>query len=152
MTELLKQAHQMLYSYQLTRWQGTKDFAPERSLTRQEAARFMTEFATNVLCRKPSRSYAHQFTDLGDADPTLLPYIYKSYDYLIFNGDGNPNGDKAQTTFRPYDLITVDELSAILTRLVKNHTMEEPAEDRARNYRNYIGSIASKSALKNDIR
>ena len=152
MTELLKQAHQMLYSYQLTRWQGTRDFAPERSLTRQEAARFMTEFATNVLCRKPSRSYADQFTDLGDADPTLLPYIYKSYDYLIFNGDANPNGDKAKTTFRPYDLITVDELSTIITRLVKNQTMEEPAEDRARNYRNYIGSIASKSALKNDIR
>lgn len=152
MTELLRQAHQMLYSYQLTRWQGTKDFAPERSLTRQEAARFMTEFATNVLCRKPSRSYADQFTDLGDADPTLLPYIYKSYDYLIFNGDGNPNGDKAKTTFRPYDLITVDELSAIITRLVKNQTMEEPVEDRARNYRNYIGSISSKSALKDDIR
>ena len=152
MTELLKQAHQMLYSYQLTRWQGTKDFAPERSLTRQEAARFMTEFATNVLCRKPSRNYANQFTDLGDADPTLLPYIYKSYDYLIFNGDRNPNWDKAQTTFRPYDLITVDELSAIITRLVKNQTMEEPVEDRARNYRNYIGSIASKSALRNDIR
>ena len=152
MTELLKQAHQMLYSYQLTRWQGTKDFAPERSLTRQEAARFMTEFATNVLCRKPSRSYANQFIDLGDADPTLLPYIYKSYDYLIFNGDANPNGDKVKTTFRPYDLITVDELSAIITRLVKNQTMEEPTEDRARNYRHYIGSIASKSALKNDIR
>ena len=152
MTELLKQAHQMLYSYQLTRWQGTRDFAPERSLTRQEAARFMTEFATNVLCRKPSRSYADQFTDLGDADPTLLPYIYKSYDYLIFNGDANPNGDKVKTTFRPYDLITVDELSAIITRLVKNQTMEEPTEDRARNYRHYIGSIASKSALKNDIR
>ena len=152
MTELLRQAHQMLYSYQLTRWQGTRDFAPERSLTRQEAARFMTEFATNVLCRKPSRNYANQFTDLGDADPTLLPYIYKSYDYLIFNGDANPNGDKVKTTFRPYDLITVDELSAIITRLVKNQTMEEPAEDRARNYRNYIGSIASKSALKNDIR
>ena len=152
MTELLKQAHQMLYSYQLTRWQGTRDFAPERSLTRQEAARFMTEFATNVLCRKPSRSYAEQFTDLGDADPTLLPYIYKSYDYLIFNGDANPNGDKAKTTFRPYDLITVDELSAIITRLVKNQTMEEPTEDRARNYRNYISSIASNSALKNDIR
>ena len=152
MTELLKQAHQMLYSYQLTRWQGTRDFAPERSLTRQEAARFMTEFATNVLCRKPSRSYANQFTDLGDADPTLLPYIYKSYDYLIFNGDANPNGDKAKTTFRPYDLITVDELSAIITRLVKNEIFEEDPEDRARNYRNYIGSISSKSALKNDIR
>ena len=152
MTELLKQAHQMLYSYQLTRWQGTRDFAPERSLTRQEASRFMTEFATNVLCRKPSRSYADQFTDLGDADPTLLPYIYKSYDYLIFNGDANPNGDKAKTTFRPYDLITVDELSAIITRLVKNEIFEEDPEDRARNYRNYIGSISSKSALKDDIR
>ena len=112
----------------------------------------MTEFATNVLCRKPSRSYADQFTDLGDADPTLLPYIYKSYDYLIFNGDANPNGDKVKTTFRPNDLITVDELSAIITRLVKNEILDEVPEDWARNYRNYIGSIASKSALKNDIR
>ena len=82
----------------------------------------------------------------------MLHLNYKSYDYLKFKGYANQTQDKAKTTFRPYDLITVDELSAIITRLVKNQTMEEPVEDRARNYRNYIGSIASKSALKNDIR
>ena len=152
MSELLRIAHQMLYSYSLTKWQGTKDFAPERSLTRQEAARFMTEFATNVLCRKASRSYNDHFTDLEKANPELLPYIKKSYEYLIFNGDSNAEGKKEKTTFRPKELITVGELSAIMTRLVRNELLEEVKGDRARNYRSYINTITPKSHLVNEIR
>jgi hypothetical protein len=78
----------MLYSYGLTRWRGTADFAPTRKITRQEAARFMVEFAVNVLCRKPTYSYTNQFTDIANADPTLTPYIKQSYEYKIFHGDG----------------------------------------------------------------
>ena len=152
MSELLRIAHQMLYSYSLTKWQGTKDFAPERSLTREEAARFMTEFATNVLCRKASRSYNDHFTDLEKANPELLPYIKKSYEYLIFNGDSNAEGKKEKTTFRPKELITVGELSAIMTRLVRNELLEEVKGDRARNYKLYISSITPKSHLVNEIR
>ena len=152
MSELLRIAHQMLYSYSLTKWQGTKDFAPERSLTRQEAARFMTEFATNVLCRKASRNYNDHFTDLEKANPELLPYIKKSYEYLIFNGDSNAEGKKEKTTFRPKELITVGELSAIMTRLVRNELLEEVKGDRSKNYRSYINTITPKSHLVNEIR
>ena len=152
MSELLRIAHQMLYSYSLTKWQGTKDFAPERSLTREEAARFMTEFATNVLCRKASRSYNDHFTDLEKANPELLPYIKKSYEYLIFNGDKNADGKKEKTTFRPKELITAGELSAIMTRLVRNELLEEVKGDRSKNYRSYINTITPKSHLVNEIR
>ena len=152
MSELLRIAHQMLYSYSLTKWQGTKDFAPERSLTREEAARFMTEFATNVLCRKASRSYNDHFTDLEKVNPELLPYIKKSYEYLIFNGDSNAEGKKEKTTFRPKELITVGELSAIMTRLVRNELLEEVQGDRSKNYRTYINAITPKSDLKNEVR
>ena len=152
MSELLRIAHQMLYSYSLTKWQGTKDFAPERSLTREEAARFMTEFATNVLCRKASRSYNDHFTDLEKANPELLPYIKKSYEYLIFNGDSNAEGKKEKTTFRPKELITVGELSAIMTRLVRNELLEEVKGDRSKNYRSYINTITPKSDLSNQVR
>ena len=151
-SELLRIAHQMLYSYSLTKWQGTKDFAPERSLTREEAARFMTEFATNVLCRKASRTYNDHFTDLEKVNPELLPYIKKSYEYLIFNGDSNAEGKKEKTTFRPKELITVGELSAIMTRLVRNELLEEVEGDRSKNYRTYINAITPKSDLKNEIR
>ena len=151
-SELLRIAHQMLYSYSLTKWQGTKDFAPERSLTREEAARFMTEFATNVLCRKASRTYNDHFTDLEKVNPELLPYIKKSYEYLIFNGDSNAEGKKEKTTFRPKELITVGELSAIMTRLVRNELLPEVEWDRSKNYRTYINAITPKSDLKNEIR
>ena len=151
-SELLRIAHQMLYSYSLTKWQGTKDFAPERSLTREEAARFMTEFATNVLCRKASRTYNDHFTDLEKVNPELLPYIKKSYEYLIFNGDSNAEGKKEKTTFRPKELITVGELSAIMTRLVRNELLEEVQWDRSKNYRTYINAITPKSDLKNEVR
>ena len=151
-SELLRIAHQMLYSYSLTKWQGTKDFAPERSLTREEAARFMTEFATNVLCRKASRTYNDHFTDLEKVNPELLPYIKKSYEYLIFNGDSNAEGKKEKTTFRPKELITVGELSAIMTRLVRNELLEEVQGDRSKNYRTYINAITPKSDLKNEVR
>ena len=152
MSELLRIAHQMLYSYSLTKWQGTKDFAPERSLTREEAARFMTEFATNVLCRKASRTYNDHFTDLEKVNPELLPYIKKSYEYLIFNGDSNAEGKKEKTTFRPKELITVGELSAIMTRLVRNELLAEVEWDRSKNYRTYINAITPKSDLKNEVR
>ena len=151
-SELLRIAHQMLYSYSLTKWQGTKDFAPERSLTREEAARFMTEFATNVLCRKASRTYNDHFTDLEKVNPELLPYIKKSYEYLIFNGDSNAEGKKEKTTFRPKELITVGELSAIMTRLVRNELLQEVQGDRSKNYRTYINAITPKSDLKNGVR
>ena len=123
-SEAFKIAHQMLYSYELTRWQGTRDYRPFDYLTREEAARFMVEFAINVLCRKPNRSYADNFTDIADANPTLISYIRKSYEYDIFHGDQVDEKSKTSTTFRPLDKISRDEIIATMVRLVTNEYNE----------------------------
>lgn len=95
-------------------------------LTRQEAARFMVKFAENVLCRKRTRIYDAHFTDLGNADPSLIPFIRASYEYQIFNGDYKDEQSLIATTFRPRDRITKDELTAILVRLVTHTLPQEP--------------------------
>lgn len=123
-SDLFKKAHQMLYSYDLTMWQGTKDYRPFDYLTRQEAAKFMVEFAKKVLCRKPSYTYTHQFNDIENANPSLIPYIKQSYEYVIFKGDGNVDLTKDSTTFRPFDTITRDELAATMVRLVTNRIFD----------------------------
>ena len=144
-SEAFKTAHQMLYSYQLTKRQGTRDYRPFDYLTREEAARFMVEFAQNVLCRKPTRSYNNNFSDINTANPTLTKFIRESYNYGIFNG--NSDG-----TFRPNDRITNDELSAIMVRLVTNSILDEPEWDRAAQYRSTLSQYAQISILNNEGR
>ncbi len=139
-SDAFKIAHQMLYSYELTRWQGTVDYRPYDYLTREEAARFMVEFAQNVLCRKETRIYANNFSDIETSNPTLTKFIRESYNYGIFNG--NSDG-----TFRPTDRITNDELAAIMVRLVTNSMLHEPKNDWAEEYRKALSSYATVSRL-----
>lgn len=142
-TTFFKIAHQFIYSYGLSSVRGTRDYQPERPITRQEMARFSVEFAINVLCRKPTYTYTHQFTDLGNADPTLEPFIKKSYEYVIFHGDNGWASKGIPTTFRPNDPITTDELISILVRLVTNTFKEWEWELWAEKYKQF---------LKNNVR
>lgn len=151
-SEYFKTAHQMLYSYMLTSMRGTADFAPSESLSREQAARFMVEFARNVLCRIPSRTYDDHFIDLDNADPTLLHYIKLSYDYQIFNGDNSPDGNLIGTTFRPSEEISIDELSTILVRLISNHLYPEIEWDWAANYRAALDFYRHESLFENTQR
>ena len=126
-SDAFKIAHQMIYSYELTRWQGTADYRPFDYLTREEAARFMVEFAENVLCRTKTRIYKDNFSDLSSGNPSLTPFIKSSYEYNIFNGDKIE--ERSSSTFRPTDIITKDELAAIMVRMVTNTILEEPQDD-----------------------
>ena len=137
-SEAFKIAHQMLYSYELTRWQGTRDYRPFDYLTREEVARFMVEFAINVLCRKPNRSYAHNFNDLENSNPTLTKYIRMSYEYDIFHGDQVDESSKVSTTFRPKDKISRDEIIATMVRLVTNEYDEGLWEYWASQYKSFL--------------
>ncbi len=133
-SEWFKIAHQMLYSYWLTKWQGTADYVPKTQITREEAARFMTNFAKNVLCRSKTKTYVSEFTDLSKADNSLVSYIKQSYEYEIFKWD--PDGQ-----FRPKASISQDELSAIIVRMVKNHIPSESENvDWAAPYRKSLAS------------
>ncbi len=142
-TELFKKAHQMLYSYGLTKWQGTRDYRPYASFTREEAARFTVEFAKNVLCRKPNKKYVNNFTDISNADLTLVPYIKQSYEYNIFQWDKWV----LNTTFRPKDIVTEDELSAIIVRLVTNKFYDWINTNWSSNYKKFINIITPHSAF-----
>lgn len=114
-------AHNMLYNYQLTSWSGSASFRPHLELTREEAAKFLVEFANNVLCRKPIKTYDNNFNDLDHANETLRPYIIASYEYGIFQGDEG----KIPTTFRPKDVISLDEMMAILIRVTTAKFLDE---------------------------
>lgn len=128
----------MLYSYELTRWQGTRDYRPFDYLTREEAARFMVEFAINVLCRKPNKSYADNFSDISNANPTLINYIKKSYEYDVFHGDQLNTDSKISTTFRPLDKISKDEIIATMVRLVTNEFYEGQGDAWATQYKSFL--------------
>ena len=115
----------MLYSYGLTKWKGTEDYRPYDYLTRAEAAKFMVEFADNVLCRTTTRTYDNNFSDMAGTNNSLVPFIQKAYEYNIFNGDNKEATSNVSTTFRPTDRINNDELTAIMIRLVTNSIMQE---------------------------
>ena len=54
-------------------------YAPTRNLSRQEAAKMFSNFAINVLCRKPDLNLKVNYSDVENADPTLKPYITLAY-------------------------------------------------------------------------
>ncbi len=139
-SDMFRQAHQMLYSYWLTKWQGTIDYRPEWYLTREQAARFMVEFARNVLCRDQRQySYNNQFTDMSWADTTLQWYIKLSYEYGIFKW--------TEWLFKPKDLITKDELTGIMIRLITNRFYDESGADWAKNYKDALAQFALNETL-----
>lgn len=153
-SEAFKIAHQMLYSYELTRRQGTKDYRPFSYLTREETARFMVEFAINVLCRKPNRAYTDNFNDIENANHTLIDYIKKSYEYDIFHGDQLDAESKTSTTFRPLDKISRDEIIATMVRLVTNKYNEDLWETWANRYKAFLNKHVTanlKSNSRGDI-
>ena len=54
----------------------TDAFRPADTLTRQEAARFIAKFGTEVLCRKDVTTA--NYSDASTFDPTLASFINKS--------------------------------------------------------------------------
>ena len=63
----------------MTSFNSIDDFKPYSNLTREQAAKIFSNFATNVLCRKPDTSLQTSYTDISNADITLKPYITKAY-------------------------------------------------------------------------
>lgn len=128
---LFREAHQMLYNYEVTSLRWTAEYRPGNYLLRQEAAKFMTEFAKNVLCRQKTKTYQNKFNDIAWVDPTLKSYIIESYEYGIFKWDSWGK----YTTFRPKEVIKKNELAAIMVRLITNEFSEGTKGDWSKNYR-----------------
>lgn len=112
-----KRALVFLNAYDMTRFDSVVGFNITGAMTRQEAAKMFSNFATNVLCRKPTAAEI-TYTDIDNADETLKPYITLSYKLGLMRGS-------AEGKFRPFDLITKAELNAVLTRMILHSFLQE---------------------------
>jgi len=117
-------------------WRGTEDYKPYDGLTREQAAKFMVEFARNVLCREKTKIYDNRFSDLKWTNPTLSNFIKEAYEFEIFEGDRDTDDD-GSTTFRPTDRISDNELATIIVKLVTHNRYQDQVlwDNRASFYR-----------------
>jgi hypothetical protein len=77
--EEFKKALNFLYSYNMTRFRSIDEFLPYQQLTREQAAKILSNFAINVLCRKPDFTLSTNYTDTVNGDPSLKSYITLAY-------------------------------------------------------------------------
>jgi len=116
-----KKALTFLYTYKMTSFNSIDDFKPYSNLTREQAAKIFSNFATNVLCRKPDTSLQTSYTDISNADITLKPYITKAYQLGLMKWGASNN-------FRPFDAITKAEFNAVLVRMILQSYLNEEWE------------------------
>ena len=125
-SEEFKKALSFLRSYEMTMFDSGDGFAPKRNLSREEAAKIFSNFAINVLCRKPDINLSVNYSDVENANPTLKPYITLAYQLGVMKGSGMGDGE-----FRPFDAITKAEVNAVLIRMIlKSYLDESKSENK----------------------
>ena len=125
-SEEFKKALSFLRSYEMTMFDSVEGFAPKRNLSREEAAKIFSNFAINVLCRKPDMSLSVKYSDVENANPTLKPYITLAYQLGVMKGSGMGDGK-----FRPKEYISKAEVNAVLIRMIlKSYLDENKSENK----------------------
>ena len=119
-SEEFKKALSFLRSYEMTMFDNVDGFDPYRNLSREEAAKIFSNFAINVLCRKPDMSLSVKYSDIENANPTLKPYITLAYQLGVMKGSGMGDGE-----FRPFDAISKAEVNAVLIRMILKSYLDE---------------------------
>ena len=131
-SEEFKKALSFLRTYEMTMFDSVDGFAPKRNLSREEAAKIFSNFAINVLCRKPDKNLSVHYSDVENADPTLKPYITLAYQLGVMKGSGMGDG-----TFRPFDAITKAEVNAVLIRMILKSYLDESKTEGKKWYSEY---------------
>ena len=127
-SEEFKKALSFLRSYEMTMFDSVEGFAPKRNLSREEAAKIFSNFAINVLCRKPDMSLLVKYSDVENANPTLKPYITLAYQLGVMKGSGMGDGK-----FRPKEYISKAEVNAVLIRMIlKSYRDEQTSRNKMR--------------------
>lgn len=101
----------------LTTYADAKDFRGEDILTREEAAKFFTQFSMNVLLRIIDMTKYCEFDDLEDADPTLRNALLQSCLLHLFHGS---NGK-----FFPQQQLTKAQALTVLIRALEGNQPED---------------------------
>ena len=131
-SEEFKKAQSFLRSYEMTMFDSVDKYAPTRNLSRQEAAKMFSNFAINVLCRKPDLNLKVNYSDVENADPTLKPYITLAYQLGVMKWSGMGDGK-----FRPFDQISKAEVNAVLIRMILKSYLDESRSESKKWYSEY---------------
>lgn len=116
----------------ITRMHSIDAFRPYDWLTRQEAAKFFSEFSTNVLFNVMDLKRYCEFSDLTRADPTLRNPILTSCMLWLFRWSGG--------MFRPQQQLTRAEAITVLMRALEGN-MDERGDPWRQNYYNRAVTI-----------
>lgn len=87
-----------MYTNWLTQYYTEDYYLPNKNLTREQAAKFFTEFATKILWKEADESLSCDFNDTYNADSSLKDYIVKSCQLWLMNGNNNKFMPKATLT------------------------------------------------------
>ena len=131
-SEEFKKALSFLRSYEMTMFDNVEGFDPYRNLSREEAAKIFSNFAINVLCRKPDMSLSVKYSDVENANPSLKPYITLAYQLGVMKGSGMGDG-----AFRPFDAISKAEVNAVLIRMILKSYLDEKQSENKMWYSEY---------------
>ena len=131
-SEEFKKALSFLRSYEMTMFDNVEGFDPYRNLSREEAAKIFSNFAINVLCRKPDINLSIHYSDVENANPSLKPYITLAYQLGVMKGSGMGDGE-----FRPFDAISKAEVNAVLIRMILKSYLDEKQSENKMWYSEY---------------
>ena len=120
-------AIEFAYRQELTKYDNQNSYRPYDKITREQFAKFIVTYTNNnYTTNKWPTCY---FTDITNADPTLVSFIYEWCELGIMKW-GNQK-------FRPFDNITTLEVIVTLLRL-KYGNIDSSVGNRYDNYLPYI--------------
>jgi C1A family cysteine protease len=134
-----------MYENGLTSKQTLKDFKPNESLTREQAAKFFSMFATRIYNKEIETTSPCLLYDITTADKTLVQDIQQACALEIMKGNKNK--------FSPKKKITYAEAITTIIRIMYGK-MDEPQNAYYTNYYNKAKEIwiIGNVKIKNNIR
>lgn len=105
----LQEAISWMYNGWLTSYNTIDKFLPNDYLTREQASKIFVRFA-NTLWKYDDVHKNHTFTDVKNADPTLVTYIWNAYSMWMIKWSNN--------RFMPFNKLTQAQALAIIIRAI----------------------------------
>lgn len=137
------QAVDRMYANGMTKYKDVTLFRGEEPVTRQQAAKFFSQFSKEVIFSTMDVSKYCRFSDLDQADPSLKNYVLEACLFSLFQGSSGK--------FFPDAVLTKDQAIAVLMRAINNGFMDEETDPRWRLYyeKAFDFGITKETSLEN---
>lgn len=105
-------AHEWMYTNEMTKYAQITDFQPEARVTREQAAKFFVAFDRTVMGRDGETEMYCVYSDEDSVDTTLMSAIQSACNRHLMNG--------SQGAFGPKEYLTKAQALAILIRSLQS--------------------------------